>query len=1575
MNKRGDIEKKDFGAIFLIYILLLTAVVTSTNITIPNPEPEDVISEELTLQNTTELKNITTPHSPLPTIQLIQFPAKVGEKVIWEKRVYTNNSSYKIKIPQNAQLVKTSQSFNINLQNNSQPVNYLNAIYETSAPQKTETSLPYGKKILIYSEEHYTNITATTQINFNLKLEEKNQLKIYWKEENKYLDFQAFDSNNDNLIDQIEWLIPHLSNQTFEIIVITSAQHLDENKTFIENIYNEIRELDNIWSPIISNGEYVRITFEKELDNTKDITVYPRIISGDPKIEIYEQDGTDIIAEFTNLTKGENKVYLTELTELQNTFDLKILDGSLEFDYIVDPVYISIFYEDWENQSFTNWTNTNWAIASDWAMDLYSATCIAWATCDMNTTTSIDTSSAIAVNVSFMYRDDDMDAGDAILYLNNSAGNWDTITNIDAGTLSQLDDTWNSYAFSTSDIQYRHSGFSVRFYASPKNNENYWIDNIDISPLFPGPPNVTLSYPPQNHIYTDPSPLIFNATITAESQLTNCSLWTNHTGAWTLNQTEAVTGTTNTTSFNITFPTDNTFIWNIQCSDILNQNDWGNSNRTVLIDRSNPLVAFISPTEDNDTIFSRNYIYAEISLTENNFKNITFSLYNSTDLVNQTTFLTSTLNINWTNLPSEIYFYNVTVYDIANNSNVTTTRKITLDTILPALSFIAPTENSGVELEQEWIFLNTTIIETNFKNITFFLYNSSGLINQTTYQNQTTQINFTSSSENKTYYYNATIFDFAGNYNSTETRNITLIDTLAPSLILISPENKTYVYNTSIQVGYTADDIHLDTCWYNLNSGSNITMQNCQGITINVADEQQHTLNIFANDTLGYITSKNITFFVNSSLIETPSTYTVQRGSVFVDGSAAEPISETSPVKAFVIHTVRGADNAPESLQVISNFKDPEEIIFQNYESGSGATVEYSLISGPNITVQRGTISYTSESSLIQSINQVNLSNSFIILNNKLNSSSSSENVEGFWTTKFTDNSTINFTRGPGTTEGFISYQVVSWQGTTVQSATSIITDSTFSISQPIPSTNQNKSFMIFSRKITGTTTVQDSTIKGKIKNSTTLEFEREGSSGEVTIESFTIESKIFEAQHGIHTHSITTQPQYINIPNSLINISKSFDIHSNNNTGAATSFATAALTQNIHNKTAIVLQKGVASGAGTTSWSAIEIIELDSPVLALGYPSNHTNFSTYTIPQFNFTVSDESEILNCSLYGNWSGGWHLNQTISTLIKDAEINFSTITVEPDSHYLWNIKCIDAYKNTGWNSINFTFSAFLPPTLPTVHNITQTSNDGLGNITFSWNISNHSLRYEIWSGSTITTMSYLTETTNSNYTDTSFAGQKRVFYQVKATNPAGQNLSKIFAAHLYELKHNTIKSKNWIAFPSNFSYLINANQTLNEIPQATSFTTFNSTIQSRVTCNEFSCPESLGCTTTNCNFKVEPGKGYEINVNTSLSQEVNWSAIGKVNQPQIINLTKNATSFGKNWITLYPNSTLSNAQELIEDIPNADAISRWNPETQTSTGLIPSPFPWIPGFIGNNFQLNLEEGYEVSITSSTQWTQS
>ncbi|MBI2047006.1 hypothetical protein HYT26_02485, partial [Candidatus Pacearchaeota archaeon] len=215
--------------------------------------------------------------------------------------------------------------------------------YYTEAPYAIEENVSgYKKRIVVSGPElNYTNILAFTAISEIIPLGRENAIRLYWLQNGsiEVMPFNAYDTNNNSFIDYVEWVVPHLSNQTFEIVIeISKAEHLDKDRAFISDIYNETYQLDGIWSEEISNQDYVRVAFKENLTSKNDITIYPRIVNGNPRIEVYEVNGSGIIAEFASLVSNAyNQVLLTNLASSQDTFDLRVIGGSIELDHIIDP--------------------------------------------------------------------------------------------------------------------------------------------------------------------------------------------------------------------------------------------------------------------------------------------------------------------------------------------------------------------------------------------------------------------------------------------------------------------------------------------------------------------------------------------------------------------------------------------------------------------------------------------------------------------------------------------------------------------------------------------------------------------------------------------------------------------------------------------------------------------------------------------------------------------------------------------------------------------------------------------------------------------------------------------------------------------------------------------------------------------------------------------------------------------------------------------------------------------------------------------------------------------------------------
>ncbi len=157
-------------------------------------------------------------------------------------------------------------------------------------------------------------------------------------------------------------------------------------------------------------------------------------------------------------------------------------------------------------------------------------------------------------------------------------------------------------------------------------------------------------------------------------------LWNVKISGALLNTTNvSASGTTAYASVNFT-NLNGTYYINITANDTA-----GNENLTsastiikVFLDYTYPLIINGTLSAVDNANLSQNWVYFNVSVKENHPRNITFRLYNRTANVNSTTYSmtsqTSNNSINFTSIADEIYTYNATICDIANNCNTTTTK-------------------------------------------------------------------------------------------------------------------------------------------------------------------------------------------------------------------------------------------------------------------------------------------------------------------------------------------------------------------------------------------------------------------------------------------------------------------------------------------------------------------------------------------------------------------------------------------------------------------------------------------------------------------------------------------------------------------------------------------------------------------------------------------------------------------------------------------------------------------------------------------------------------------------------------
>ena len=251
---------------------------------------------------------------------------------------------------------------------------FVSVTYETPAPTITEEETSTGKTVTVSdpseTQTPTTDVLAFTNIPEIYKLGQEDKIKIKWKSNgDQPMEFHAYDLNNNGKLDYVEWTVPHLSDQVFEIIFISKAWHLDSNQEILADIYDQVATQEGTYEEntfaTIPTNDFIRVTFQQTLTSSNDITLYarPSVIPAEAgiQIEVYpvymEEQGNqtqgpklDLVSDgtnpdFTNITEASKyRILLTNLQTPTDVFDLKVVCtdtgclSGIEIDYIVDPV-------------------------------------------------------------------------------------------------------------------------------------------------------------------------------------------------------------------------------------------------------------------------------------------------------------------------------------------------------------------------------------------------------------------------------------------------------------------------------------------------------------------------------------------------------------------------------------------------------------------------------------------------------------------------------------------------------------------------------------------------------------------------------------------------------------------------------------------------------------------------------------------------------------------------------------------------------------------------------------------------------------------------------------------------------------------------------------------------------------------------------------------------------------------------------------------------------------------------------------------------------------------------------------
>ncbi|GEM_PF-4367096 len=306
----------------------------------------------------------------------------------------------------------------------------------------------------------------------------------------------------------------------------------------------------------------------------------------------------------------------------------------------------------------------------------------------------------------------------------------------------------------------------------------------------------------------------------------------------------------------------------------------GNSNSTFsqfIIDLTPPIIELISPTPNNDSNISNNYVTIRINNTNGEISNlsscnITFGTESNMSSYPMTLISPNICEKNFTNLgDNNTYIYYITSTNIFGNSNNTInyTFNVNWNNAPSASTILTPNANNYTNNATVYFSWNQSSDSDNDPvEYSLYIYTNANLSSNASIYN-TTSTNMTIVLVNETIYSWFVLSNDSILTNSSQINNFT-IDTTSP-IININLTNKTWFNTTAITINVNSTENWSNN--YNLSDNNNSlintfnltnnTLIYTSNININ-AYEENNTFSIYVSDRAGNMDSKTINFYVDS---------------------------------------------------------------------------------------------------------------------------------------------------------------------------------------------------------------------------------------------------------------------------------------------------------------------------------------------------------------------------------------------------------------------------------------------------------------------------------------------------------------------------------------------------------------------------------------------------------------------------------------------------------------------------------------------------------------------------------------
>jgi subtilisin family serine protease len=288
----------------------------------------------------------------------------------------------------------------------------------------------------------------------------------------------------------------------------------------------------------------------------------------------------------------------------------------------------------------------------------------------------------------------------------------------------------------------------------------------------------------------------------------------------------------------------------------------------ISTDNQNPIISLMYPT--NNLVNSSANQTFRCNATDLSLRNVTFYLWNSTSLINQTSDISSgaysLFEINISNLPYDSYKWNCLFTDENNNRAFASSNfSLTITNLLVILD--SPINNIRTKINQTF-GCNASSPGESLANITFYIWNSTGLANSTMVSQVSGNLN------SSLFYYN---FSYEDNYNwnclaknsqnqqAFASANFSIsYDISPPQISVISPINNSWYNSGKFNVSLNENG----SCQYSLDYGANnfslstLDNQNFNATNSSIA-EGNYNISFYCNDSEGNQNSAFVSFKVD----------------------------------------------------------------------------------------------------------------------------------------------------------------------------------------------------------------------------------------------------------------------------------------------------------------------------------------------------------------------------------------------------------------------------------------------------------------------------------------------------------------------------------------------------------------------------------------------------------------------------------------------------------------------------------------------------------------------------------------